>query len=164
MLVSVSVSLNFKMSQHTTFPTKPHGNELSHGMVTNCAAFLIQGGLWLWGVLEDWHVVSINVALSKATPIILSLFLGPLSVSTPIFMATNSALKTPVLIVTWHLECQSTMTLDCVDVDWDAAMECLVWLSSAWLLSVDMHTSTGLPKGFGGFGGMGSVALPWNSF
>ncbi len=43
------------------------------------------------------------VPLSMAITVILSLYLRPLSISTPNFMATNSVSKTPVLIVAWCL-------------------------------------------------------------
>ncbi len=90
------------------------------------------------------------VALSMAAPIILSLYLGPLNVSTPIFMATNSVPMTPVSNVACLLEYQSTRAV------LTSLWEYLVCLSPAWLLSTNMQISTGLPRGFREFGGIDS--------
>jgi hypothetical protein len=83
-----------------------------------------------------------NECQSTGTPIIRSLYLSPLSFSTPCFIATNSAPKTDVLIVDCRFETQSMQA-------WLMKMKkpvCdgLVCFSPAWSLSTHMQMSTGL--------------------
>ena len=84
----------------------------------------------------------------RGMPSIRTLYLGPLIILIPCFMATNSAPKTEVSIVACffdtHIKVAELQKIK------KPVKECLVSLSPLWLLSTIIRRSTSLPSG-GGF-------------
>jgi len=91
----------------------------------------------------------------KGMPIIRTLYLSPLSVSTPCFIATNSAPKTEVSMVDCFFEIQIIgAKLQKIK---NPVRERRVDLSPAWSLSTIIRRSMSLPSGGGMSVGMAST-------
>ena len=95
------------------------------------------------------------------TPIIWSLYLSPLSVLIPCFIATNSAPKTEVSRVGCFLESQ--IISNKLQYIRKPVRERQVPLHPTRSLSTIKRMSTVLPRGSGWSGGIASVTSPYNS-
>ena len=98
----------------------------------------------------------------SGTPIMRSLYLMPLSASTPVFIATNSAPKTEPSMVACFLLNQSISAVF-KNMKYPVRYR-LVILSLAWSLSTHIRRSTDFPLGSGALGGMALVTSPYNVF
>ena len=104
----------------------------------------------------------IYVGPVSGTPIMHSLYLMPLSASTPVFIAMNSAPKTEVSMVACFLLNKSIRAVF-KNMKYPVR-DHLVILSPVWSLSTHIRRSTYFPLGSGALGGMASVTSPYNVF
>ena len=142
-----------------------HKQGLTHcNWFTNC---MVANGIALF--LQDWFrsrwvghlglIITLNVSGPRQRdPIIQILYLSPLSVSIPCFMATNSAPKTEVSIVACCFDSQ--MTGAKLQKMINPVQEHQVLFSPTWSLSTIIQRSTSLPRGGGMSGGVASSTLP----
>ena len=119
--------------------------------ISNCITLLLKCWLWLWGIIDNQHDTSINICGPRYQDIH-----HPQHVSTPTFMATNSAPNSDVSMVNYILEYKLINAI--FKSIMYPILSHLVHSLPAWLLSINIHRSTSFPFGSREVGGIGSTA------